>query len=180
MSHEVRGVSVDWRHRPPLPGADLTDFLALRRVCGRPDFRVDQVGDHYVENERPVLPFLADGLTTLLDVGHVVLGEPDPASGDMRPVLVTATGRARYEQLVRQARHTALPHLDHRRDDGPMTENDGTRWVFDPGDSLAHVVADPATAEPSALVTMCGRRLPIEPTPTFSVPPSLAICPKCY
>ncbi len=59
-----------------------------------------------------------------------------------------------------------------------MSEN-GTRWVFDRSDSFAHVVADPATAQPTALVTMCGRRLPIERTPTFSVPPSLAICPKC-
>lgn len=65
----------------------------------RPDSQVDQVGDHYVENERPVLPFIADGLTALLEVGHVVLGEPDPASCAIRPVMVTATGRARYEQL---------------------------------------------------------------------------------
>ena len=99
MSDELKGVSVDWRNRQPLSDTDLTDFLALWRVCGRPDSQVDQVGGHYVENDRPVLPFLADGLTALLEAGHVVLGEPDPASCGIRPVMVTASGRARYEQL---------------------------------------------------------------------------------
>lgn len=49
-----------------------------------------------MENERPVLPFIADGLTALIEVGHLSLGEPDPASCTMRPV--------RYEDLCeRQA-----------------------------------------------------------------------------
>lgn len=99
MSDELITGSESWRDRQPLSYTDLTDFLALRRVCGHPDSRVDQVGDHYVENERPMLPFLADGLTALIEVGHAALGEPGPASCAMRPVLVTATGRARYEQL---------------------------------------------------------------------------------
>ncbi|MGH3904846.1 MAG: hypothetical protein ACRDTE_11750 [Pseudonocardiaceae bacterium] len=55
---------------------------------------------------------------------------------------------------------------------------DGVRWVFDPGDSFAHVLADPAAA-PVALVTVCGRELPAERTSTFPVAPSLAICPVC-
>ncbi|MGH3904006.1 MAG: hypothetical protein ACRDTE_07455 [Pseudonocardiaceae bacterium] len=59
-----------------------------------------------------------------------------------------------------------------------MTD-DGTRWVFDPGDSFAHVLADPPTAQPGVLVTMCRRELPAEHTPTLSVPPSLAVCPVC-
>ncbi|MGH3813544.1 MAG: hypothetical protein ACRDUV_14015 [Pseudonocardiaceae bacterium] len=54
---------------------------------------------------------------------------------------------------------------------------DGLRWVYDPGDSYAHVLADPA-ATPVALVTVCGRELP-ERTPTFPVAPSLAVCPAC-
>ncbi len=57
-----------------------------------------------------------------------------------------------------------------------MTEI-GIRWVFDPADSFAHVLADTTAARPGALVTICGRELPTETTPTFSVAPSLAVCP---
>lgn len=99
MNDELISVSEGWRNRQPLSGTDLTDFLVLRRVCGRPNSRASQVGDQYLENERPMLPFLADGLTALIEVGHAALGEPGPASCAMRPVMVTATGRARYEQL---------------------------------------------------------------------------------
>lgn len=55
------------------------------------------MGEHFVENQRPVLPFLADGLAVLIEVGHVVLG--DPTTCGLRPVVVTASGRARYEEL---------------------------------------------------------------------------------
>ena len=99
MSDELNAGSVDWRNRQPLSGTDLTDFLALRRVCGRRDSGVDRVGEHYVENERPVLPFIADGLAALIEVGHVRFGEPDLESCGMRHVVVTASGRARYEEL---------------------------------------------------------------------------------
>ncbi|MGH4015221.1 MAG: hypothetical protein ACRDSL_15120 [Pseudonocardiaceae bacterium] len=87
----------------------MTDFLALRRVCGRPDSRVEKVGENYVENERPVLPFIADGLTALIEVGHVAFGEPDLVSCGMRPVVVTASGRARYEQLCDRQGIPAYP-----------------------------------------------------------------------
>ncbi|MGH3908286.1 MAG: hypothetical protein ACRDTE_29500 [Pseudonocardiaceae bacterium] len=56
---------------------------------------------------------------------------------------------------------------------------DGMRWVFDPSDSFGHVLADPAAAAPAVVVTVCGRELPAERTPTFPVAPSLAICPAC-
>ncbi len=97
MSDEFGAGSVDWRSRPALSGTDLTDFLALRRVCWRPDSGVDQVGEHFVEDQHPVLPFIADGLAALIEVEHITLG--DPESCGMRPVLVTASGRARYEDL---------------------------------------------------------------------------------
>lgn len=99
MSDELSAGSVDWRNRPPLSGTDLIDFLALRRVCGRRDSGVDRAGEHYVENGRLVLPFIADGLAALIEVGHVRLGEFDPESCGMRPAVVTAGGRARYEEL---------------------------------------------------------------------------------
>ena len=61
-----------------------------------------------------------------------------------------------------------------------MTGHDGVRWVCDPGDCVAHVLADPApAAEPGVLVTICARELPIERTPTFSVPPSLVVYRVC-
>jgi hypothetical protein len=77
MSDEEGAESRSWRDRQPLNGTDVTDFLALRRVCERPDFQVDRVGGQYVENGRPVLPFLADGLAALIEVGHLSLGEPE-------------------------------------------------------------------------------------------------------
>ncbi len=56
MSDELIAVSEGWRDRQPLSDTALIDFLAPRRVCEYPDSRVDQVGDHYVENERPPYP----------------------------------------------------------------------------------------------------------------------------
>ncbi len=110
MSEEPRAVSEDWRTREPLTGTDLIDFLALRRVCGRAESRVRSLGEHYVENGRPLLPFLADSVTALIEVGHLTLGEPAPESGDpTRPVMVTATGRARYEALCDRQGLPAYP-----------------------------------------------------------------------
>ncbi|MGH8883010.1 MAG: hypothetical protein ACRD0P_37655, partial [Stackebrandtia sp.] len=110
VSDEPKAVSQDWRHREPLTGTDLTDFLALRRVCGRAESRLRSLGEHYVENGRPLLPFLADSVTALIEVGHLTLGDPAPASGDMtRPVMVTATGRARYETLCDRQGLPAYP-----------------------------------------------------------------------
>lgn len=93
-----------WDTRQPLNHTDLTDFLALRRICGHPDFRcLHGEAGLLMENGRPLLPFIADGVTVLIEVGHATLGEPDPATG-LRPVLVSASGRARYEHLCdRQA-----------------------------------------------------------------------------
>lgn len=167
MTDEPATGAPRWRDRQPLSGADLTDFLALRRICGHPHSGVEQVAGQYVEHGRPVLPFIADGISVLLDIGHATLGEPDPVSGTSRPVLVTATGRARYEQLCDQQGiqpyPTALPE--------PGTE---AQWVY-ADDSFAHLVAHPAVVSPGTLLTRCGRALPAETTPTFSVPPSLAL-----
>ncbi|HEU0090147.1 MAG TPA: hypothetical protein VFQ77_21250 [Pseudonocardiaceae bacterium] len=99
MSDEPTAVSQEWRHRPLLTSTDLLDFLALRRVCGRPDSRIAKLEDHCFENERPLLPFLTDAITALIDAGHVTLGDSNPASCDRQPVTVTASGRARYEEL---------------------------------------------------------------------------------
>lgn len=120
MTDQEKAGSAGWRDRLPLTGTDMTDFLALRRMCAHPDSQVDRVENRYVEKGRPVLPFLADGLTALIEVGHLTLGEPDPASGTRRRLMVTAGGRARYEELcdrqglaaypVTQAADTTLNH----------------------------------------------------------------------
>lgn len=60
-----------------------------------------------------------------------------------------------------------------------LSVQDGTRWVFDPDDSFGHVVAGSTPAELGMLVTRCGKQFCIERTATFSVPPSLAVCPVC-
>lgn len=173
MTDEPATDPLKWYDRYPLSGTDLTDFLALRRVCGRPDSHLDQVADQYVENGRPVLPFIADGLTALLESGHVVLGEPDPASGGGRPVMVTAAGRDRYEQLCDKQGIPPYP----AGLSGPVTEAP-TQWVYT-DDAFAHLLADPAAFPLGALLTWCGRALPAETTATFSVPPSLDLCPLC-
>lgn len=96
LSEQPWAGSVTWRERSALSGADLADFLALWRVCGRADCGVDRVGERFVEGRHPVLPFLADAVAVLIEVGLAVLGDSD--SGRRR-VLVTASGRARYEEL---------------------------------------------------------------------------------
>lgn len=171
MTDEPTARPPQWQDRQPLYGADLTDFLALRRLCGRPDSRVGQVADQYVENGRPVLPFITDGLTVLIETGHAILGEPD--TGMRRPVLVTAAGRARYEQLCDKQGIPPYP--------AGLSEPDTEariQWVY-ADDSFAHLLADPAGFPPATLLTRCGRELPAESTPIFSVPPSLTLCPRC-
>lgn len=39
ISHTATSVTVGWRNRQPLTGADLTDFLALRRGTKHLDVR---------------------------------------------------------------------------------------------------------------------------------------------
>lgn len=178
MSDEPIIGPVEWLNRQPLCGTDLIDFLTLRQVCGRTDSRVTKLGDDYFADGRLLLPFVASGLTALVEVGHVALGEPDPASCDMAPVTVTAAGRARYEELCRaQGTPPAPPAPEEKKPD--HGNEDSTRWVFDPGDSCSHLLADPTATTPTSLITLCGRELPTERTPTFSIAPSLAVCPIC-
>lgn len=109
MSHKSIAVSERWRDRQPLTGTDLIDFLALRRVCGRTDSHIGKMGNDYVENGRPLLLFLTDGLTALIEAGHVTLGEPDTASCGIQPVTVTISGRARYEELCTKQKLPPYP-----------------------------------------------------------------------
>lgn len=60
-----------------------------------------------------------------------------------------------------------------------MSGDRGVWWVFDAGDSFSHVLADSSATARGMVVTMCGRELVAEDTSTFSVPPSVAVCPVC-
>jgi len=111
MTDEPTAGPTGWRDRPALTDTDLTDFLALRHVCGRPECTVGKVADTYVEAERPRLPCLADSLDALIDAGHVTLGEPEPQSCGIRRVTVTASGRARYEELCDRQGIPPYPHI---------------------------------------------------------------------
>jgi hypothetical protein len=85
-----------------LSGADLSDFIALRRVCGCTDSHVALVGEAFYDGERQLLPHVDDGVRTLIEIELAILGEPEPEDG-RRPVVATPDGRRRYEELcVRQ------------------------------------------------------------------------------
>lgn len=99
MSDQPRAEAEAWRKRQPLTGADISDFIALQRICALSDTQVLQVGNEFLQDERPLLPFVADSVRGLIEVGHATLGEPDPESHHIRPVVVTVSGRERYEQL---------------------------------------------------------------------------------
>ena len=109
-------VSEGWRSRELLTGADLSDFIALRRVCGRSDSHVTQVGEGLYDGERPLLCHVEDGVRMLIEVGFATLGEPDPECG-RQPVTVTPEGRARYEDLCQRQGYPPYP--------GPASPTEG-------------------------------------------------------
>lgn len=76
ISPTATSATVGWRNRRPLTGADLTDFLSLRRVCGHTSSSIGKLGNHYVENKHPLLPFVENGLTVSIEGEHLTLGEP--------------------------------------------------------------------------------------------------------
>lgn len=101
-------VSEGWRSRVLLAGADLSDFIALRRVCGRTDSRVTQVGDDFYDGERQLLSHVEDGVRMLIEVEFATLGEPDPEDG-RRSVAATPDGRRRYEELCERQGYPPYP-----------------------------------------------------------------------
>jgi hypothetical protein len=101
-------VSGAWRARVLLTGADLSDFIALRRVCGRTDSHVTQVGDGFYDGERQLLSHVEDGVRMLIEVGFATLGEPDPEDG-RQLVTVRPDGRARYEELCERQGYPPYP-----------------------------------------------------------------------
>jgi hypothetical protein len=90
--------------RPQLTGADLYDWMALRRVRGG---GIAKVGDHWLEHGHRIPDYIADALTALCDTDVVALTEVDVWG--MRRAVLTGIGTLRHEQLNRQQQTSGRP-----------------------------------------------------------------------
>jgi hypothetical protein len=81
----------------PLAGADLYDWMALRRVS---EGGVTQTGGCWLESGHRVPGYIADTLTELLAGGLVTLADQDPYG--LRRATLTDSGTARYQSLCQQ------------------------------------------------------------------------------
>lgn len=86
----------------PLTGADLYDWIALRRVS---EGRMARMGDCWLDFGHRVPGYVADALTELLAGGLVTLADQDPYG--LRRAALTDSGAARYESPC-QLRQLAL------------------------------------------------------------------------
>ncbi len=86
---------------PPLTGADLYDWMALRRVSAG---GITRMGNHWLDHGRRIPDYVADALATLCDSNAVTLAEPD--GWGLRRAALMDTGSALLAQLCRQ-RQTA-------------------------------------------------------------------------
>lgn len=76
---------------------DLLTWISLSRVA---DGSVSQQGDHYLDGDAPLPPYLVVPVSTLLTEGLLAVGDADPAGG--RRVSLTEAGQSRHEQLRRR------------------------------------------------------------------------------
>ncbi|MGQ0717525.1 MAG: hypothetical protein ACT4NP_09465 [Pseudonocardiales bacterium] len=86
----------------PLAGADLYDWMALRRVS---EGGIAKMGDCWLESGHRVPGYVASSLTELVAGGLVALADQDPYG--LRRSALTDAGTVRYEGL-RQLRQVAL------------------------------------------------------------------------
>jgi hypothetical protein len=88
--------------RAPLAGAEVYEWIALRRVSIG---GVTKVGHRWLESGHQVPGYVSNALAGLLTGGLVMLLEPDPSAADrgMARVALTSTGAAHYERLCQQA-----------------------------------------------------------------------------
>ncbi|MGH3837590.1 MAG: hypothetical protein ACRDSF_18095 [Pseudonocardiaceae bacterium] len=80
-----------------LAGADLYDWIALRRVAGG---GVTQASGCWLDSGHRVPGYVADALTQLLAGGLVALADQDPYG--MRRLTLTDSGATRYTWLCQQ------------------------------------------------------------------------------
>lgn len=90
--------------RAPLRGADLYDWIVLRRVSAG---GVAKLGDWWLEYGRRMPGYVTDALPELCQRELVALSDPDPTAGGLARAALTHPGTNRYEQLCRQ-RQSAL------------------------------------------------------------------------
>jgi len=83
------------RRRRWLTGTELLDWIALRRVC---QGGVAMLGSHYLDHGQRVPCFLPEAFRRLADAKLTGLLNPDHPGG-LRRVVITLTGRARYQEL---------------------------------------------------------------------------------
>jgi hypothetical protein len=86
--------------RAPLAGAEISEWVALRRVRGG---GVAQVGYRWVESGHRLPGHLAVALGGLLASGLIRLVNPDPTTGLMGTAALTHAGNDRYERLCQRA-----------------------------------------------------------------------------
>ena len=108
--------------RALLSGADLYDWIALRRVN---DGGVARVDEWWLDWGRRVPGYVTDALAELYRRELVVLGDPDLAAGCMARAALTDSGSARYVALcqVRSSRRWASGECLVSSDVSPTTSN---------------------------------------------------------
>jgi hypothetical protein len=84
----------------PLAGAEISEWVALRRVNGG---GVAQVGYRWVESGHRLPGHLAVALRGLLAGGLIRLADPDLTRGIIRRAVLTHAGTDRYERLCQRA-----------------------------------------------------------------------------
>jgi hypothetical protein len=86
--------------RAPLAGAEVYEWVALRRVSGG---GVTKVGHRWLESDHQIPGYLAGALATLLASGLVRLVNPNQNAGGAARAVLTNTGAERYAQLCQSA-----------------------------------------------------------------------------
>lgn len=93
--------------RRPLTGADLYDWIALRRVN---DGGIARVGSRWFDSGLRVPGYVTDTLTALCTDGLVALAEGDEWDvWATRRATLTEAGTDRYQRLCQQRRETRQP-----------------------------------------------------------------------
>jgi hypothetical protein len=86
--------------RVPLAGAEVYEWIALRRVSIG---GVTKVGHRWLESGHRIPGYVTNSLAGLLAGGLVMLRDTDPTAGDMGRAALTNAGTDRYEQLCQKA-----------------------------------------------------------------------------
>lgn len=90
--------------RASLTGADLYDWIGLRRVSGG---GVAKLGDRWLEGGHRVPGYVTEALAVLCGDGLVTLADPEPWG--MARAALTDVDTARYQQLCQHVHFRATP-----------------------------------------------------------------------